>query len=280
MINREWNLLALSFRDADVSMTTEKNCVLFSLFYRSFRCFQCLHVQKFNATLNERRDREFCSSSFERVAISFNRTLMTWHESFSAKLDCQNKFCKFCRAHSSFFRNDWSVFQRSWLIFRVHRDVWSLYQRFSNVFFYFNWSLSLRRWRFHFFHFRQNKFVIVNLNDLRCDFAIFLFYCFWWLFSKNSLMTLRCKIDFVSFSFFLNVCAFNVSLFIKKSFVTLTFFFFDIKFLLMRFIVVSMMLIERFTFMLTIEFYNNFFRWTFMRKTWVFIFNVFVAVVL
>ena len=185
---------------------------------------------------------------------------MTWHESFLTKLDCQNKFCKFYRAHSSFFRNDRSILQRSWLIFWIHRDVWSLYQRLSNVFFYFNWSSSLQRWRFHFFHFRQNKFVIINLNDLRCDFAILLFYCFRWSFSKNLFMTLRCKVNCVLLSFFLNIYAFNVSLFIKRSFVTLIFFFFDIKSFLIWFIVVLMTLIEHLAFMLIIEFCNNSFK--------------------
>ena len=150
---------------------------------------------------------------------------MIWHESLSAKLDCQNKSYKFYRAHSSFFRNDRLILQRSWLTFWVYRDVWSLYQYFLNIFFYFNWNSSLQRWRLHLFHFRQSKLVIVNLNDLRYDFAISLFCCFWWSFSKNSLMTLRCKVDCVLFSSFLNIYTFNVFLFIKKSFVTLTFFF-------------------------------------------------------
>ena len=151
---------------------------------------------------------------------------MTWHESLSTKFNCQNKSCKFYRAHSSFFHNNQSILRRSWLILRIYRDVWSLYQRFSNVFFYFNWSSSLQRWRLHLFHFRQNKFVIVNLNDLRCDFTMSLFYCFRWSFSKNSFMTLRCKIDCVLSLFSLNFYAFNVSLFVEKSFITLTFFFF------------------------------------------------------
>ena len=77
----------------------------------------------------------------------------------------------------------------------------------------------MQRWCFHLFRFRQNKLVIVNLINLRCDFAMSLFCCFRWLFSKNLFMTLRCKIDCVLSSSFLNVCAFNVFLFIKKSFV-------------------------------------------------------------
>ena len=136
--DREWDSFALSLRDANVSIATEKNCVFFLLFYRLFHCFQCLHVQKFNAALNERRDREFCSSSFKRAAISSDRALMTWHELLSTKLDCRNKFYKFYRAHSSFFRNNRSILQRSWLTFRVHRNMWSLYQRLSDAFFYFN----------------------------------------------------------------------------------------------------------------------------------------------
>ena len=37
--NREWNSLALSIRDANVSMTTEKNCASFLSFYQSFYYF-------------------------------------------------------------------------------------------------------------------------------------------------------------------------------------------------------------------------------------------------
>ena len=74
-------------------------------------------------------------------------------------------------------------------------------------------------------------------------------------------MTLRCKIDCVLFLFFLNICAFNVFFIYKEIIRNFDFlFFFDIKFLLMRFIVILITLIEHFAFILTIKFYNNFLR--------------------
>ena len=51
--------------------------MFFLSFYRLFRYFQCLHIQKFNAMLNERRDHEFYLSSFKRVASFSDRALMT-----------------------------------------------------------------------------------------------------------------------------------------------------------------------------------------------------------
>ena len=151
---------------------------------------------------------------------------MIWRELFLTMFDCWNIFYKLYFVHRSFFYNDWLILRQLWSSFSVRRDAWALCLRFLNTFFYFSWNSLSSLWHFHFFRFHQNKFFI---EDLMCScrkLAMLLFCQLRWSFLKDLFMTRRCKIDWILFSFFLNVFAFNVFSLAVKSFIILTFIFF------------------------------------------------------
>ena len=139
-----------------------------------------------------------------------------------------------------------------------------LFLRSLNAFFYFNQNLLLQRWR-HFFHFRSNKFVIENSMCCIRDFALLFSCCFLWLFQQIYSWCYYVWLIALNFRFFncrriYRFFAYNE---IMRDFDFL--FLFNLKSFEIRFIIILMMLIKYLIFMLTIEFYNKFSKWIFIK---------------